>query len=39
MAALITTENSKQDYQEHVERARAGMNGDSLLAENVASHF
>jgi hypothetical protein len=38
-AALITTENSKQDYSEHVEKARAGMKEDRLLAENVASQF
>jgi hypothetical protein len=38
-AALITTENSKQDYREHVEKARAGMKEDPLLAENVAGHF
>jgi hypothetical protein len=38
-AALITTENSKQDYEGHVEKARAGMKEDRLLAENVASHF
>jgi hypothetical protein len=38
-AALITTENSKQDYQAHVEKARAGMKEDPLLAQNVASHF
>jgi hypothetical protein len=38
-AALITTENSKQDYPEHVEKARAGMKEDPLLAQNVATHF
>jgi hypothetical protein len=38
-AALITTEHSKQDYQGHVEKAKAGMKQDPLLAENVASHF
>ena len=38
-AALITTENSKQDYSEHVQKAKAGMKEDRLLAENVASHF
>jgi hypothetical protein len=38
-AALITTENSKQDYPQHVEKARAGTKEDPLLAENVASHF
>jgi hypothetical protein len=38
-AALITTENSKQDYREHVEKARAGMKKDPLLAENVAGDF
>jgi len=38
-AALITTENSKQDYQEHVQKARAGMTENPLLAQNVASHF
>ena len=38
-AALITTENSKQDYQEHVAKAKAGMKEDPLLAQNVASHF
>jgi hypothetical protein len=38
-AALITTENSKQDYREHMERARAGMLEDPLLAANVAGHF
>ena len=38
-AALITTENSKQDYQGHAAKAKAGMKQDRLLAENVASHF
>jgi hypothetical protein len=38
-AALITTENSKQDYQEHVAKAKDGMKEDPLLAQNVASHF
>ncbi len=38
-AALITTENSKQDYQEHVQKAKAGMKEDPLLAQNVANHF
>lgn len=38
-AALITTENAKQDYAGHVEKARAGMKEDPLLAENVAGHF
>jgi hypothetical protein len=38
-AALITTENWKQDYQGHVEKARAGMKADPLLAENVGNHF
>jgi hypothetical protein len=38
-AALITTENSKQDYSQHVEKAKAGMKEDPLLAENVAGHF
>ena len=38
-AALITTENSKQDYSEHAAKAKAGMKEDSLLAQNVASHF
>jgi hypothetical protein len=38
-AALITTENGKQDYQGHVEKAKAGMKEDPLLAQNVASRF
>jgi hypothetical protein len=38
-AALITRENWKQDYQGHVEKARAGMRQDPLLAQNVASRF
>ena len=38
-AALITTENSKQDYQEHVAKAKDGMKEDPLLAQNVANHF
>jgi len=38
-AALITTESWKQDYSEHVEKAKAGMKEDPLLAQNVASHF
>ena len=38
-AALITTENSKQDYQEHVQKAKAGTKEDPLLAQNVAGHF
>lgn len=38
-AALITTENSRQDYQEHVANAKAGMKENPLLAQNVASHF
>ena len=38
-AALITTENSKQDYSEHAAKAKAGMKEDQLLAQNVASHF
>ena len=38
-AALITTENWKQDYQGHVEKARAGMDQDPLLAQNVAGRF
>jgi len=38
-AALITTENSKQDYSEHAAKAKAGMKQDPLLAQNVASHF
>ena len=38
-AALITTENSKQDYQEHVQKAKAGTKEDPLLAQNVTSHF
>ncbi len=38
-AALITTENSKQDYDGHVEKVKAGMKLDALLAENVAGHF
>jgi len=38
-AALITTENSKQDYSEHAAKAKAGMKEDPLLAQNVASHF
>ena len=38
-AALITTENWKQDYPGHVEKARAGMREDPLLAQNVASRF
>jgi len=38
-AALITTENSKQDYSGHVEKAKAGTKEDPLLAENVAGHF
>ena len=38
-AALITTESWKQDYSEHVEKAKAGMKEDPLLARNVASHF
>lgn len=38
-AALIATENSKQDYQEHVAKAKAGMKQDPLLAQNVTSHF
>jgi hypothetical protein len=36
-AALITTENWKQDYQAHVEKAEAGMKEDPLLAKNVAN--
>jgi hypothetical protein len=36
-AALITTEDWKQDYQGHVEKARAGIKQDPLLAQNVAS--
>jgi hypothetical protein len=38
-AALITTENWKQDYQGHVEKAKAGTKEDPLLAQNVAYHF
>jgi hypothetical protein len=38
-AALITTENWKQDYPQHVAKARAGMKADPFLAENVASRF
>jgi hypothetical protein len=38
-AALITTENSKQDYPEHAAKAKAAMKQDPLLAQNVASHF
>ena len=38
-AALITTENWKQDYPQHVAKARAGMKADPLLAENVGSRF
>ncbi|MFZ0519559.1 MAG: hypothetical protein WAL95_00965 [Candidatus Acidiferrales bacterium] len=38
-AALITTENSKQDYQEHMQKAKSGAGEDSLLAQNIASHF
>jgi hypothetical protein len=38
-AALITTENWKQDYQGHVEKAKAGMKVDPLLAQNVVNHF
>jgi hypothetical protein len=38
-AALITTENSKQDYQGHVQKAKAGTKEDPLLAQNVTSHF
>jgi hypothetical protein len=38
-AALITRENGKQDYQGHVAKARAGMNQDPLLAQNVLSSF
>ncbi|HEY4949865.1 MAG TPA: hypothetical protein VIH88_05995 [Candidatus Acidoferrales bacterium] len=38
-AALITTENSKQDYSEHAAKAKAGMKEDPLLAQNVVSHF
>jgi hypothetical protein len=38
-AALITTENSKQDYQGHVQKAKSGATEDPLLAQNVASHF
>lgn len=38
-AALITTENSKQDYSVHAAKAKAGMKEDPLLAKNVASHF
>src|SRR5580693_5570304 len=38
-AALITTENWRQDYPQHVAKARAGMKEDPLLAENVASRF
>ena len=38
-AALLTTENSQQDYTQHVAKAKAGMKEDSLLAENIASHF
>ena len=38
-AALITTENFKQDYLGHVEKAKAGMKEDPLLAQNVAGRF
>lgn len=38
-AALITTENSKQDYQGHVQKARPGATEDPLLAQNIATHF
>jgi hypothetical protein len=38
-AALITTENSKQDYPGHVEKAKSGATEDPLLAQNIASHF
>jgi hypothetical protein len=38
-AALITTENWRQDYPQHVAKARAGMKEDPLLAENVAIRF
>jgi hypothetical protein len=38
-AALITTENSKQDYPGHVQKAKAGTKEDPLLAQNVTSHF
>lgn len=38
-AALITTENSKQDYQGHVQKAKSGATEDPLLAQNIATHF
>jgi hypothetical protein len=38
-AALITTENSKQDHREHVAKTKAGMKEDPLLAQNVSSDF
>lgn len=38
-AALITTEVSQSDRPEHLQKAIAGAKEDSLLAQNLASHF
>lgn len=38
-AALITTEVSQSERPEHLQKAIAGAKEDSLLAQNLASHF
>jgi hypothetical protein len=38
-AAMITTEGSQSEHQEHLRNAMAGAKGDSLLSENLANQF
>jgi hypothetical protein len=38
-AALIASERSRKDCQEHIDRAAVGVKDDPLLAQNLASHF
>jgi hypothetical protein len=38
-AALIAMEGAQKDAQGHAQKARAGAETDSLLANNLASHF
>lgn len=38
-AALIASERSRKDCQEHIDRAAVGVKDDPLLAQNLAGYF
>jgi hypothetical protein len=38
-AALITLSGPQEEHRQHAQKAIAGAKGDSLLAQNLASHF